>query len=165
MSSLHRLVRDTNLPRIPGRTSRRLERIIAMSPKPIETSREDPAVRCPRHDRPMRRFLVAGIEVDRCGICGGIWLDAGELESLVASDRDARDAARMLDHADSSIEPDDHEPVCPRDGSPLMAKRDPAKPHVECDVCEACGGVFLDAGELSRMTETGFADWFRRLFA
>lgn len=136
-----------------------------MSPKPVETSREDPAVSCPRHDRPMRRFMVAGIEVDRCGICGGIWLDAGELESLVASDRDARDAARMLDRADGAIEPDDRDPVCPRDGAPLIAKRDPRKPNVECDACETCGGVFLDAGELSRMTENGFADWFRRLFA
>ena len=165
MSILPRIVRDATLPRIPPRTSRRLERIIAMSPRPVETSREDPAVRCPKHDRPMRRFLVAGIEVDRCSICGGIWLDAGELESLVNSDRDARDAARMLDRADASVEHDDHEPICPRDGTPLVAKRDTNKPHVECDACETCSGVFLDAGELSRMTETGFADWVRRLFA
>ena len=96
MSILNRVAREA----ARGRTSRRLERILAMTPKPVETSRDDPPVCCPRHNRPMRRFLVAGIEVDRCGICGGIWLDAGELESLVASDRDARDAARMLDQAD-----------------------------------------------------------------
>lgn len=136
-----------------------------MSPRPVETTREDPAVCCPRHERPMRRFLVAGIEVDRCGICGGIWLDAGELETLVASDRGVRSAARMLDHADGAVEPVDRDPVCPRDGSGLIPKRDTNKPHVECDACETCGGVFLDAGELSRLTETGFAEWFRKFFA
>jgi Zn-finger nucleic acid-binding protein len=145
------------------RQTRRAARLAAMTPRPIEPHREDPAVMCPRHDRPMRRFGVAGIEVDRCGICGGIWLDAGELEALVRSDRDTRAAARLLDRADGAEEESDHAPVCPRDGTPLAPMRSAVAPHVECDACTACGGVYLDAGELSAMTETGLAEWIRRL--
>ena len=148
---------------ILDRHTRRLARIAVMCPKPIEPRRDDPAVNCPRHDRPMRRFMVAGIEVDRCGICGGIWLDKGELEALVESDKQTRAAARLLDRSDDADEASDHAPVCPRDGTPLVPMRTAVKPFVECDACTACGGVYLDAGELSAMTDTGFADWIRRL--
>lgn len=112
----------------------------------------------------MRRFAIAGIEVDRCGICGGIWLDRGELETLVASDRGTKSAVRLLDTSDSADEVPDHDPVCPRDGETLRPMRDDRRPHVECDACTACGGVFLDAGELSQLTEPTLVDWIRRYF-
>ena len=134
-----------------------------MCPKPVEPRRDDPAVDCARHDRAMRRFLIAGIEVDRCGICGGIWLDRGELEALVASDKSGRAAARLLDRSDDAEEVSDHAPVCPRDGTPLSPMRTAAKPHVECDACTQCGGVYLDAGELSKLTDSGFLDWITRV--
>ena len=86
-----------------------------------------------------------------------------ELEALVESDKQTRAAARLLDRSDDADEASDHAPVCPRDGTPLVPMRTAVKPFVECDACTACGGVYLDAGELSAMTDTGFADWIRRL--
>jgi hypothetical protein len=33
---------------------------------------------------PMQRIVRDGIEIDRCPVSGGIWLDRGELEKLLA---------------------------------------------------------------------------------
>lgn len=32
---------------------------------------------------PMQRIVRDGIEIDRCPVSGGVWLDAGELEQLL----------------------------------------------------------------------------------
>lgn len=41
---------------------------------------------CPRCEAPtLIEMLRSGIPIDRCRRCGGVWLDAGELEGLVAS--------------------------------------------------------------------------------
>ena len=119
-------------------------------------------MQCPRHDRAMRRFAIDGVEVDRCGICGGIWLDAGELAQLVALDKSTKPAIRMLDRSDDADEPADHDAVCPRDGTALIRMRDVGEASVECDACSACGGVFLDAGGLSGLTEDGLIARIRR---
>lgn len=51
---------------------------------------------------PMQRIVRDGIEIDRCPVTGGVWLDRGELEKLlgqmqqaVAQDRDEYTAYRQ----------------------------------------------------------------------
>lgn len=38
--------------------------------------------------KPMERVTVMGVVIDRCPDSGGIWLDAGELDQLIAASRD-----------------------------------------------------------------------------
>lgn len=111
----------------------------------------------------MRRFAIDGIEVDRCGICGGIWLDAGELASLVALDKKSQSAIRLLDRSDKADETPDHDAVCPRDGTTLIRMRDIGRAELECDACTRCCGVFLDSGSLSGLTEKGLIGRIRRI--
>ncbi len=40
------------------------------------------ALQCPKCDGALNLISYDGIEIDRCNKCGGVWLDAGELESL-----------------------------------------------------------------------------------
>ena len=40
------------------------------------------AMRCPKCRADMAQIDVQGTEVDRCHVCNGIWLDAGEIEAL-----------------------------------------------------------------------------------
>jgi len=40
-------------------------------------------MRCPRCQSVVLRVRVHGVEVDHCTACGGVWLDAGELEILL----------------------------------------------------------------------------------
>ena len=44
------------------------------------------ALRCPRDGGEMVAVMMDEVQVDRCPTCGGLWLDAGELEQL--TDRD-----------------------------------------------------------------------------
>lgn len=37
---------------------------------------------CPNDGTPMQQFPKGGVHIDRCPTCGGIFLDAGELEAL-----------------------------------------------------------------------------------
>ncbi len=38
---------------------------------------------------PMQQIVRNGIEIDRCPVSGGVWLDKGELEKLLAAMQDA----------------------------------------------------------------------------
>ena len=37
---------------------------------------------CPRCDGKLEGVINEGVEIDVCNTCGGVWLDAGELEQL-----------------------------------------------------------------------------------
>ena len=39
-------------------------------------------LRCPRDRKKMRKVPVAGLTVDVCDTCGGVWLDDGEITAL-----------------------------------------------------------------------------------
>ncbi len=45
-------------------------------------SAAEPSRRCPDDAAEMRKEVVAGVVIDRCTACGGVWLDAGELRLL-----------------------------------------------------------------------------------
>jgi Zn-finger nucleic acid-binding protein len=36
--------------------------------------------------------------------------------------------------------------------------------HVPIDTCDQCAGVWLDSGELEKLTQTDIARWFRSLW-
>ena len=38
--------------------------------------------RCPKDGSRLTSRTQDGVEIDECGTCGGIWLDAGELKAL-----------------------------------------------------------------------------------
>lgn len=42
------------------------------------------ARKCPRCSEVMDERLFGGITLDRCGACGGLWFDGGELQTVVA---------------------------------------------------------------------------------
>jgi len=50
---------------------------------------------------------------------------------------------------------------CPRCGSGM---NEVAIEHVKVDRCAACGGVFLDRGELEMLTHAKSSGFFKRLF-
>lgn len=81
--------------------------------------------------------------------CGGIWFDAFELEKL---DQPDESAGWLLDNVRVDLEKmvDVEKPVaCPRcDGITLMRQQYPNNENIMIDKCPACGGTWLDFGEL-----------------
>lgn len=110
----------------------------------------------------MDRLDCGLVEIDRCPICGGIWLDHGELTRLRNTDT-ARAAdvgpakAARLRRVVGALR-------CPRDQRPLEHAADIEQPHVSVEHCFGCRGIFLDAGELRDLGELTIREWLRGLW-
>lgn len=95
---------------------------------------------CPTHRAPMQRLITATaagkeLEIDRCGECGSLWFDAGELQML-ASHR-ALPAGPGFEH------------FCPSCSDP---SRDPAVGGTfSAARCTRCDGTFLDGPTVARL--------------
>ena len=52
----------------------------------LEAERRTHYMKCPKDGRDIATETFHGVQIERCPHCGGIWLDAGELEALMAKD-------------------------------------------------------------------------------
>jgi len=115
---------------------------------------------CPKCRAAMDPVTVAGIEVDRCTGCGGLWFDMLEHEDL-------KDAAGIesLDIGDSAVG-ERYDQVglvrCPVDGQPMIRMVDKAQPTLWLESCPHCYGTFFDAGEFREFTDESFRDMVQR---
>ncbi len=100
----------------------------------------------------MKTVRVGPVEVDRCEGCGCLWFDALELDAVLAT----KGGAKSLDlrHEGGRAMPiHEGRPQCPVDHSTLIDMSDLKQPHVRTDACTVCGGVLLDAGELTDLAQ------------
>jgi len=110
-------------------------------------------MKCPACKNPLREKGAGGMALDVCyGGCGGIWFDPAELESV-----NTRSATTL--HTVWQAPP--HKQVvlteprfCPRCPDLVLDRRwFSAAEKVEIDQCPKCGGIWLDAGEFTRVYE------------
>lgn len=98
----------------------------------------------------MKQIRVGQVIVDRCHGCAGLWLDALEKDKLLAD----RGSVAKADHPpEGRLSVSRPSLKCPRDKSDLICMTDPVQRHVLFESCTVCGGVFLDAGELTDLSE------------
>jgi len=89
---------------------------------------------------------LADVEIDHCTDCGGIWLDAGELELLLG---DAEQAKKLLDSfkIDSKCTEKRRKcPICLKKMQKIIVG--PSTPTLLIDKCRRGDGLWLDKGEL-----------------
>lgn len=91
----------------------------------------------------------AGVIIDSCPKCAGIWFDAGEMKQLLQSEALKRqfltDLRVKTAHTYSLSS---SERRCPR----CRAVMDrPVVGGITVDVCRGCSGVWLDHGELTQL--------------
>jgi hypothetical protein len=107
-------------------------------------------MKCPSCKNPLREKGAGGMILDVCyGGCGGIWFDATELERVSAS------GATML-HTIWNVPTSNvklTEPRwCPRCPDLVLERKWFSETKlVEIDQCPKCGGIWLDAGEFTRI--------------
>ena len=107
-------------------------------------------MKCPACKSPLREKGAGGMTLDVCyGGCGGIWFDSSELERV-----NARAAATLhtiwnVPVANVKLT----EPrLCPRCPELVLERKwFSESKKVEIDQCTKCGGIWLDAGEFSRI--------------
>jgi hypothetical protein len=109
------------------------------------------------------------VEIDFCSVCGGIWLDEGELDLLI-SPESAKSApvSGIISDLKKGVRTDGARkcPVCRKKMVPVELS---TKPPVEIDKCPLNQGLWFDKGELERiMTASGadgrLADFLKSVF-
>ena len=85
---------------------------------------------------------LGNIPLDVCPGCSGIWFEKGELEALLKQSQGGAQADLQL------IEPKPEGHDCPA-CKVKMSRGGLVNPLLLVDKCEACGGIWLDARELT----------------
>ncbi len=121
-------------------------------------------MKCPACGNELQQVDVKDIVVDVCdGGCGGIWFDNYELQKMDERHESAgeclldvaRDADVRVDYAAKR--------PCPKcDGITMLKHFVSAKMEIEVDECPACGGFWLDYGELNQIRDQYTTDEERR---
>jgi len=114
---------------------------------------------CPKCEVAMTPITYAGIEVDRCPQCDGLWFDALEAERL----REIP-GSESIDPSQRHSTPAPAGPIkCPVCQAQMIEMVVHRQPHIHFEGCTVCGGWFLDAGEFKDMKEFTVAEWLKSL--
>jgi Zn-finger nucleic acid-binding protein len=110
---------------------------------------------CPVCRNAMITLELADVEIDHCTNCGGIWLDAGELEQLlgesVLNRVEGQEKAKQLldsfkvDH--NSTEKPRKCPICDKKMRKIIVGE--STPILLIDKCRRGDGLWFDKGELN----------------
>ncbi|MDI1446612.1 zf-TFIIB domain-containing protein [Polyangium sp. 6x1] len=121
-----------------------------------------------RHHRRMRLSAIAhaaGVEIDHCSGCGGVFLDHGELAKIqIAARSDTKPTrapttalqrvyARAREHGAGTDGEAAAALVCPSCGGEMAARNWGFGSEVMVDTCIECRGVWLDSGELEALED------------
>ena len=111
-------------------------------------------MQCPACNTGLDKLTVAGVELDICKAgCGGIWFDQFEFKKFDEAHEYAGNALQEIESG-MKITTIDHKAKrrCPRcDGQDMLRHFHSPSQEIEIDECPACGGIWLDYGELIRI--------------
>ena len=91
-------------------------------------------MQCPECSKPLHPASYAGIQLDRCRSCGGIWFDAGEIEAY-------RRARNEVDTPRNVTPLDEPARSCPRCESLSLEAGEASSTRIYR--CSQCRGKFL----------------------
>ena len=109
-------------------------------------------MKCPTCKNDLQEKNAGSMTLDVCyGGCGGIWFDSSELNRLTAKAAATLHSIWQVPVSSKKL----NEPrVCPRCPAMVLERKWFSEfKKVEIDQCPQCGGVWLDAGEFSRIYE------------
>ncbi len=100
---------------------------------------------CPVCKKAMIVLELDEVEIDHCLCCGGIWLDAGELELLLGN-YEEKDNLLSSFRVDKSTKEDKRRcPICLKKMEKVLCGTDR---KIRIDKCRKNDGVWFDKGEL-----------------
>lgn len=112
-------------------------------------------MKCPRTGTDLKEVEIDGIKVDLSEACGGVWFDNFELKKFDEAHESSGEKLIELmsryrnDNIDLS-----RRLKSPRHPEVVMKRRYfSPKRLIEIDECPQCGGIWLDAGELTKIRE------------
>jgi Zn-finger nucleic acid-binding protein len=111
---------------------------------------------CPVCKNAMITLELEDVEVDHCTDCGGIWLDAGELELLLGEFAKVK---QLLDSFRISHKPTEKArkcPICNKKMSKIIVGV--STPRLLIDRCSKGDGLWFDKGELQNIFDRAKLD-------
>jgi len=96
------------------------------------------------------------VEIDYCTACGGIWLDAGELELLLDEPDKTKKLLESFKVDSSSTERIRKCPICDKKMQKIVVGS--SKPVLLIDKCRKGDGLWFDKGELQDIFERAELD-------
>ena len=101
---------------------------------------------CPVCKNAMITLELDDVEIDHCINCGGIWLDAGELELLLGELAKAKDLLDSFKIDSRPAEKTRKCPICDKKMRKIIVGS--SKPTLLIDKCRRGDGLWFDKGEL-----------------
>ena len=101
---------------------------------------------CPVCKNAMITLELAEVEIDYCTDCGGIWLDAGELEILLGNSGQAKVLLNSFKIDAHCRETRRKCPICMKKMQKIIVGT--SKPFLTLDKCPKAEGLWFDKGEL-----------------
>ena len=125
---------------------------------------------CPACNEVMVVLEYDEVEVDYCVACGGIWLDAGELE-LLFGDRKLTEG--FLNAGSAAARTAEKARLCPICFGKMKKRSTGGAAPVTYDFCRRGDGMWFDQGELGAVLEQGspapggeaVCAWLREMFS
>ena len=114
---------------------------------------EGVSMKCPSCSSDLVEKSIENIKVDICSKgCGGIWFDNFELKKVDESHEAAGEELLNIEK-DATIKVDQSKKrTCPKcNNQPMIRHFASVNKEVEVDECPACGGYWLDDGELVKI--------------
>ena len=111
---------------------------------------------CPVCKNAMITLELADVEIDHCTDCGGIWLDAGELELLLGESGKSKQLLDSFKIAPDSSEKVRKCPIC--DKKMLKIVIGSSEPALLIDKCQKGDGLWFDKGELQDIVDRAELD-------
>lgn len=109
---------------------------------------------CPACGKQMQKVFIedANINVDICTDgCGGMFFDNRELEKFDEEHENADEIFKKIEGKEFTAVDENELRICPICDIPMVKLG--GKNSVQIDVCNKCGGKFLDNGELQKIRE------------
>lgn len=91
--------------------------------------------------------------IDICEECGGIYFDNRELEKFDEKHENIDFITDFLKGKTFKQVSQEQKRICPACGAVMVKNFASTKKEIEIDCCYACGGKFLDFGELDKIRE------------
>ena len=99
---------------------------------------------------------LTDVEIDHCIDCGGIWLDAGELEMLLGQQQQAAKLINSFKINTNCTEKPRKCPICLKKMQKIIVGD--SKPPLLLDKCPKADGLWFDQGELHHVLSRATLD-------
>lgn len=116
---------------------------------------------CPVCKNAMITLELEDVEIDHCLDCGGIWLDAGELELLLDEPEKARSLLESFTVDSKSAEVKRKCPICDKKMQKVIVGD--SEPTLLIDKCRRGDGLWFDSGELHDIFDRAQLDQDNRI--